>query len=112
MQRQAESLDRFERGIIGVMARNFNGRFQLREVSMFNRVKKVVVRFNRDEMGMEAIQIVMTLAIAAMVCLGVSKVAGVTASGANGSGIMGKISTIAADFLGDAVSSALGGAKK
>jgi len=75
---------------------------------MLNRMKRVVIRFGRDDKGMEAIQIIMTLAIAAMVCLGVAKVSGVTASGASGDGIIGKIAEIGGKFLGDAVGSALG----
>ncbi|MDX1930775.1 MAG: hypothetical protein SFV81_29900 [Pirellulaceae bacterium] len=75
---------------------------------MFSQVKSVMVRFSRDDRGMEAVQIIMTLAIAAMVCLGVAKVSGVTASGSDGTGIIGTIVKQAGGFLGDAVKSALG----
>lgn len=75
---------------------------------MFNQVKNVVVRFSRDDRGMEAVQIIMTLAIAAMVCLGVAKVSGVDSNGASGTGIIGTIVDKAGGFLGDAVKSALG----
>lgn len=80
---------------------------------MSHQFKKVLVRLHRDEQGMEAVQIIMTLAIAAMVCLGVAKVSGVTADGASGgTGIIGKIASIAGEFLGDAVGGALGIGKK
>ncbi|WP_442508572.1 hypothetical protein SH528x_000096 [Novipirellula sp. SH528] len=71
---------------------------------MINRIKSVAVRFANDEQGMEAVQIIMTIAIAAMVCLGVSKISGVNASGATDSGLMGKIGEIGGKFLGDSLS--------
>ena len=70
---------------------------------MLNRVKSVVVRLHRDDSGMEAIQIVMTLAIAAMVCFGVAKVTGVGSDTAGAGSIIDVICTKAAGFLGDGI---------
>lgn len=52
--------------------------------------RKLVVRFHTDERGMETIQIIMTLAIAAMVCGGINGVAGLGADGqASNGGLFG-----------------------
>ena len=77
----------------------FQNRFILGEATMLNRVRSVAVRLHHDDAGMETVQIIMVLAIAAMVCLGVSKVSGVGAEGANGSGIFKVLGGIASKFL-------------
>ena len=65
---------------------------------MLNRMKGLVVSFHEDRRGSQSVEILMILAVAAMVCLGVSQVTGVGLSGANsgGTGIMGGIG----DWLG------------
>lgn len=68
---------------------------------MINRIKTTAVRFANDEQGMEAIQIVMTLAIAAMVCMGISKMTGVTGAGTEENGIFGSIGSKVGGFLGE-----------
>lgn len=70
---------------------------------MSDRIKSILIQIRRDERGMEAVQIIMTLAIAAMVCLGVSKISGVSSDGVKSSGIMGTIKDIAGEFLGSAL---------
>lgn len=75
---------------------------------MLNRVKSVVVRLHRDDSGMEAIQIVMTLAIAAMVCLGVAKVTGVGSADVDGNSIIGVILDKASQFLGSGIKTLFG----
>jgi Flp pilus assembly pilin Flp len=66
---------------------------------MLNRMKGLVVRFHEDRRGSQSVEILMILAVAAMVCLGVSQVAGVGLGGAEsgGSGIMAGIG----DWLGN-----------
>jgi len=84
--------------------------FQKGFSSMINRIKTVAVRFANDERGMEAIQIIMTLAIAAMVCLGVTKMCGVDSSGTQtGKGIFGEVGRHIGGFLGDKAGNFFGG---
>lgn len=66
---------------------------------MVNRLKNTLVSFHQDEEGMEALQIIMVLAIAAMVVLGVNKVSGIQEGGQ--SGIWGSISESIGGFLPD-----------
>lgn len=62
--------------------------------------QSVVAKFHRDEVGMESVQIIMILAIAAMVCLGVTKVAGTsTSEGGSGDGLFGGISSTISSIL-------------
>ena len=60
---------------------------------MLNRMKGLVVRFHEDRRGSQSVEILMILAVAAMVCLGVSQVTGVglTVPKRGGSGIMAGI---------------------
>ncbi len=66
---------------------------------MFKSVKTVAAQFHRDDEGMESIQIIMILAVAAMVCLGVIKVTGVTNDGTPGGGLMGMVSGLVSKLI-------------
>lgn len=63
---------------------------------MFASAKSVFVRFHRDDEGMEAVQIIMTLAVAALVVLGVTQITGILDKG---DGIFGTIVKTVKDFL-------------
>jgi hypothetical protein len=66
-------------------------------VKMFTTVTKVLVGLHRDEDGMEAVQIIMTLAVAALVVLGVTQMTGILDKGKGG--VLGAILDLVGDFL-------------
>ncbi len=66
---------------------------------MFTSVKTIAARFHRDDEGMEAIQIIMILAVAAMVCLGVTSVTGISSDGTPGGGWFDNVTDLVSDLL-------------
>lgn len=67
---------------------------------MMASVKNVLVRIHRDDEGMESIQIIMILAVAAMVCLGVTKVSGIASNGTpDGGGLFGAVGGLVKNLI-------------
>ena len=68
---------------------------------MLKSLKQSVATFHNNESGMEALQTVMILAIAALVLSGVSSISGVSKGGQSG-GFLGSIKDVIGGFLGGA----------
>jgi len=74
--------------------------FQKGFSSMINRIKTVAVRFANDERG-EAVQSVMGIAVAGMICILIMKLVGVNANGnATGSGFGEGIANLVTNIIG------------
>ena len=70
---------------------------------MLRRAKSVLVRLHRDRRGAGTVEVMMIVAVALMICLGVMQVTGVDTDGAGDSGLFGWLidfaeSTIGVDF--------------
>jgi len=55
------------------------------------RVRCIVEKLHRGEEGMETVQIIMIMAIAAMVLTGVNQIVGVNSGGSTGSGLISMV---------------------
>jgi len=71
--------------------------------------RAIVRRFDRDEAGMETVQIILILAVAAMTLMGTQKMCGVSAGESKNSGIFGSVGGLLGGLLDKGVGSFLGG---
>lgn len=67
---------------------------------MLRRIQSGLVRLHRDRRGMGTVEVMMIVAVALMVSLGVMQVTGVSTEGAGDSGLFGWLADFASSKIG------------